>query len=155
MNSTAPHVNFPSQYSQFKVTWLQLKRPLAWDITLHPLWDLKPDFFFGVSDEAMLRLDILSWHKKKLELLQGSDQHDGGLHVGKTVGRALTPPSKPKRREGDCWSALALLLGESLRVEAAGVWKTFDYLITYGFANPKTPLYKAFQRKKIWNKNDC
>lgn len=74
-----------------------------------------------MSDEAVLRLDVLSRHKKKLELLQGSDQHDGGLHVGEAVGRALTPPGKPERREGDCWSALALLLGEPLRVEAAGV----------------------------------
>ena len=69
----------------------------------------------------MLRLDVLSWHKKKLELLQGSDQHDGGLHVGKAVGRALTSPGKPEWREGDRWSALALLLGEPLRVKTAGV----------------------------------
>lgn len=64
---------------------------------LRPLRDLDPDFFLGVSDEAVQWLDVLPGHQKELELLQGSDQHDGGLYVGEAIGGALTSPSKPVR----------------------------------------------------------
>ena len=131
LNSPALYVNsLKHTTNSMRPIWLKKNGlQLGTMSTLHPLWDLEPDFFLGVSNKTVLRFDILSRHQKKFELLHGSDQHDGSLHIGEAVGRALTPPSEAKRWESDCGSALALLLGETVWVKPAGVLKACFIII--------------------------